>query len=272
MTRDHIKKSVRFEVFKRDSFTCQYCGEKAPDVVLEIDHITPVSGGGGNDILNLVTACKACNAGKSDRPISDTAAIRKSRAQADELAQRRQQIEMIAEWHRGLLETDREALAMLERLWFDAVDMVPEQNRLTDEARDTLRVALRRYGFEAVCQSIFQVTAAYRSTPPSEREESSRNAAFWDITRRCTVIKADRDNPGVGRLFYIRGILRNRCNYLNERACIALLKEAFACGIDVDWMESLAKQASSWSMFRDVVNEQILQCYEDEEAKDGTHP
>jgi hypothetical protein len=272
MAREQIRKSVRFEVFKRDSFTCQYCGEKAPDVVLEVDHITPVAAGGGNDILNLVTACKACNAGKRDRAISDTAAVQKSRAQADELASRRQQLEMIAEWHRGLLETDRDAVVILERLWFDAVEMSPDANRLTDEALDTLRVAMRRYGFDAVCQSISQATVTYRSTPSEFRQDAARNDAFWSIPRRCTVIKAERDNPGVGRLFYIRGILRNRCRTLNESACIALLKEAFACGIDVDWLESFAKEVSAWSVFRDVVNEQVRQCYEDEEATDGTHP
>ena len=54
--RKTIPKTVRFEVFKRDKFTCQYCGQMAPDVILEIDHIKPVAEGGENDILNLITA------------------------------------------------------------------------------------------------------------------------------------------------------------------------------------------------------------------------
>ncbi|MCK4795228.1 MAG: HNH endonuclease [Desulfobacteraceae bacterium] len=48
--RKAISKKLRFEVFKRDSFTCQYCGRKSPDVLLEIDHIKPVSKEGKNDI------------------------------------------------------------------------------------------------------------------------------------------------------------------------------------------------------------------------------
>ena len=36
--RKSISKKARFEVFKRDSFTCQYCGRTAPDVVLHLDH------------------------------------------------------------------------------------------------------------------------------------------------------------------------------------------------------------------------------------------
>jgi len=62
--RKAVSKGLRFEIFKRDGFTCQYCGERPPDVVLEIDHIMPVSKGGDNDKMNLVAACYACNRGK----------------------------------------------------------------------------------------------------------------------------------------------------------------------------------------------------------------
>lgn len=37
--RRTISKKKRFEVFKRDMFTCVYCGCKPPDVILEIDHV-----------------------------------------------------------------------------------------------------------------------------------------------------------------------------------------------------------------------------------------
>jgi hypothetical protein len=64
-----ISKRVRFDVFKRDNFTCQYCGQKAPDVILQIEHISPRSLGGTDQRSNLLTACADCNAGKSDIPI-----------------------------------------------------------------------------------------------------------------------------------------------------------------------------------------------------------
>jgi hypothetical protein len=53
--RKAVSKRIRFELFKRDSFTCQYCGRKAPAVLLEADHIEPAAKGGGNNILNLIT-------------------------------------------------------------------------------------------------------------------------------------------------------------------------------------------------------------------------
>jgi hypothetical protein len=68
-----VGKSLRFEIFARDAFTCQYCGKRPPEVVLELDHIHPVSKGGNNDSINLATSCWECNRGKSDKVISDVA-------------------------------------------------------------------------------------------------------------------------------------------------------------------------------------------------------
>jgi len=61
---------IRFEVFKRDEFTCQYCGRKSPDVVLEVDHIHPVCDGGTDDPINLRTSCWDCNHGKAGVPLN----------------------------------------------------------------------------------------------------------------------------------------------------------------------------------------------------------
>lgn len=69
--REAISKKMRFEVFKRDSFKCQYCGAAPPRVILHVDHINPVKDGGKNDIDNLVTACEPCNLGKGARQLSD---------------------------------------------------------------------------------------------------------------------------------------------------------------------------------------------------------
>jgi len=70
MKRKPLSKKVRFDVFKRDSFICQYCGGTPPAIVLEVDHITPVSKGGENIADNLITACFDCNRGKGAEELS----------------------------------------------------------------------------------------------------------------------------------------------------------------------------------------------------------
>ena len=81
-SRKNISKTLRFEIFKRDSFTCQYCGSHPPAVVLEIDHIVPVASGGGNEMDNLISACFACNRGKSARSLSSIPQSLQAKAKA----------------------------------------------------------------------------------------------------------------------------------------------------------------------------------------------
>jgi 5-methylcytosine-specific restriction endonuclease McrA len=58
---------TRFNVFLRDRFTCQYCGEPGPAHQFTFDHVIPRSLGGRTTWENVVTACGACNLHKGGR-------------------------------------------------------------------------------------------------------------------------------------------------------------------------------------------------------------
>lgn len=60
-----VSKRLRFEILKRDSNACRYCGACAPEAKLTIDHVTPTALGGSDAPDNLVTACADCNSGKT---------------------------------------------------------------------------------------------------------------------------------------------------------------------------------------------------------------
>jgi hypothetical protein len=272
MARQPLKKSVRFEVFKRDSFTCQYCGQKSPDVVLEIDHITPVADGGDNDILNLVTACKACNAGKSDRLLSSSAAIDKRRAQLEDLEDRRQQLEMLHQWHMSLVDLNDQAVDMAQSLWFESIG--EPGFAWTANARDEVRKLIKRHGFDAVCVAVREAAeAALRSSKINVDRDGVTNEWFWKIGRIISVQKLRAEDPGAARLLYIRGICRNRFSYCNERESLSLLQRAYSLGVSVSWMESTAKKCRCWSEWRNLMDDAIqTQLDASEEATDGTHP
>lgn len=72
--RNFFSLADRFAILARDNFTCQYCGAKAPNVIVEVDHKVPRSLGGSNHPSNGVTACYECNMGKGSRTIEDAAA------------------------------------------------------------------------------------------------------------------------------------------------------------------------------------------------------
>lgn len=62
-------------VFKRDNYTCQYCGNKGG--ILEVDHIVPFSKGGSDELSNLATSCRHCNRQKRDKSIEEFLSWRK---------------------------------------------------------------------------------------------------------------------------------------------------------------------------------------------------
>lgn len=88
--RTQISTRKRFEVFKRDLFTCQYCGSHPPRVILHVDHIIPVSKGGKNEMDNYVTSCDTCNLGKSN--ISLTSVPKSLKDKSLEIQERELQI------------------------------------------------------------------------------------------------------------------------------------------------------------------------------------
>jgi 5-methylcytosine-specific restriction endonuclease McrA len=62
--RPHAKLTRR-EVFRRDNYTCQYCGRR--EAGLTVDHVTPRYQGGLHIWTNVVAACAACNHHKGGR-------------------------------------------------------------------------------------------------------------------------------------------------------------------------------------------------------------
>ena len=65
-----MTQKLREYIKKRDNYTCCICGnsvEKEPNLLLEIDHIIPISKGGLTEESNLQTLCWKCNRAKSDK-------------------------------------------------------------------------------------------------------------------------------------------------------------------------------------------------------------
>jgi hypothetical protein len=66
-TTPSVASKNRGMLFVRDRWTCAYCGEIGSEERLSKDHIVPVSRGGPNTWMNVVTACKPCNHRKAAR-------------------------------------------------------------------------------------------------------------------------------------------------------------------------------------------------------------
>lgn len=146
--RKAIPKKTRFEVFKRDSFKCQYCGRSAPDVILEVDHIKPVAEGGKNTLMNLITSCQDCNRGKGKRTLGDNNEVAKQKAELDNLNEKRLQLEMLLQWKTELEELIEKQVEAAERCLLEDSSYV-----LADRYKKRLKVLIKEFGFNTVYEA-----------------------------------------------------------------------------------------------------------------------
>lgn len=253
--RKSLTKKIRFEVFKRDSFTCQYCGRSAPDVVLQVDHIQPVVEGGDNDLTNLITSCVDCNQGKGKRKLSDQSVLEKQKAQLKELNERRIQLEMMMEWRKELLNLKEQEVNAVADYFSKLTNYC-----LTDHGWAKVRKWLEKYSLKEILNAVERSASQYL-----ERDEEgkptpdSAGKVFDYIPKICSCNRLTAEKPHIKELFYIRGILRNRLNYVNERLALQWLEGLYYLLADdldsvdqraIDEIKRVALSVRNWTEFR----------------------
>ena len=257
--RKSISKKTRFEVFKRDSFTCRYCGTAAPTAVLRIDHIQPVSKGGDNDLLNLITACFDCNAGKSDRLLSDDSVVQKQKAQLDELQERREQIEMMLDWRNGLRN-----LADVEVDGVSAAWVALSGYRLNDRGRVQARTLIKKYGLEACLIAVEKAESYLLVGDDSLYTPDSVELAWKRVGGIC---RMDSLPEWKQRLYHIRNIARKRSGeeWFPQKAAeiYTLFEEAYEAGDSFEQLEDLATRGIGYRELPDVLRDWIKQSKRD---------
>ncbi len=173
-----LSKSRRFEVFKRDGFTCQYCGSRPPDVVLEVDHIQPRSKGGDDDELNLITSCVECNRGKAAKLLAEVI----PRPDADlKLLETQQEMVEIRRYQEALVVKEeflKRGIALLQQLWMDCagddIDWCP-----TDRV---MRQFMNRFSPEIVEEAFRDVAPKVATGYISQRGDSWLRY-LWSVMR-----------------------------------------------------------------------------------------
>jgi len=238
MARKAISKTVRFEVFKRDSFKCQYCGKCAPEVILHVDHIDPVSKGGGNDIMNLVTACVDCNLGKSDKTLDDASAVEKQRKQLQELNERREQIEMMLSWRNALQEMNEGVVDLVVSYLDDTMN----GQTVNETGRISVKKWLKKFSVDELFSAIDLSAERYLQ----EGHESYQDF-FSYVPKRAAV---ERKPEAERKALYVRGILRNRLSYVNYAEALTLINGAVDAGYDIEQITAYAKEVHNWTAFK----------------------
>lgn len=234
--RKSLNKKLRFEIFKRDKFTCQYCGEKAPNVVLQVDHIKPVAEGGKDEILNLVTSCGDCNSGKGARLIEDSSVVERQRHQIEELEERRQQLEMMLQW--------RDELSKFNSAIEQAVNDHLSSNTgysVNKRGLADIRKWLKAFPLDVILSSVDDAFGKYGEWKDGAMTTESWGIAFNKVPSFCRNKIRYGDGPDLDELLYVQGIVRNRIGDRYFKALPAL-KEMRDAGFALEDMRAAAKQ------------------------------
>lgn len=172
-----IGKRLRFEIFKRDSFACAYCGRTPPSVTLQVDHIHPVSKGGTDDEENLITACFECNNGKSNIELGQTSITTITK---EKLQLHRERAEQIIEYNNFCLEQrqERERLAAIVSDRWLSLKGISLDYVLCEERMISIRMFIERL---ALVEVLDAVEIAWVRRPGSSNYDGSTWKYFCGV-------------------------------------------------------------------------------------------
>jgi hypothetical protein len=245
--RKNISKKIRFEIFKRDKFTCQFCGNSAPNSILEIDHLKPVFKGGDNSILNLITSCYECNRGKSARVLSDDSILKKQLNQLEILEEKRQQLQLLQKWKDDLAKVDSQYIKFYEDL-FKKLSKLPYV--LNDLGKSDIIKLRKKFSDEEIIDAVETSFRQYYHFPTSEKEKDEQwNKSVNYIGKILGVRKRAKDDPILIELYYCRGILRLKAPYKTDWQILQYLKNLIENGYDIEFIKETCKFAYSWGDF-----------------------
>lgn len=247
MARKSLSKKIRFEIFKRDRFTCQYCGASAPDVVLNVDHVQPVAAGGSDDFSNLTTACFSCNNGKGARELGQSHLP--SSTQPAILRAKREQLDMLLEWQR---ETDAAEAAAAHKLAARWRELAPGWVMSAECVRSKLTPMLRKYGATEVAKAMQSAASQYLKFDADQAKVTQESwLRAWDfVPRICGVNLRASKEPWLKDLYYFRGILRRRFGDRSPQETLDLMNSARQRGMSMAELHRRATSESSWYSWR----------------------
>lgn len=206
MAERTISKKTRFEVFKRDSFCCQYCGRKAPEVVLEVDHIIAIANGGKNTITNLITSCFDCNRGKGKRALSENTQVDKQMKQLELLNERKNQIMMIAKWEKELMYEEEAQVDIIDSI-------LSGYNRiLNEQGRQRFKHTISRCGLEIVVESVKTSFKQYYRVGQDETINTALNMSH----RIAEMVKRQKKEPYLYHSNYLLKMIKSRISYITQ--------------------------------------------------------
>lgn len=233
-------KELQYKIFSWDKYKCAYCGSSVPEV-----HLHAVLGDHNGDVKdpnNYLSLCHKCFlkivTHKDSEEIDLTNRTKIIQEQTD----------MMIRWHKELqmnkIKSQEYAIEYFENL---------SNCSLTDHGRKVIGKLIRLYPFKLVLDSIEASCSQYLIPEEEGYSSESVEKAFNYIEKICNIKTTAKDKPYLKDLFYIRGILKNRFDYVNLHEAIKLLEEAYRNGYSMDSLKKIATDSYSWSQWKKTI-------------------
>ena len=265
--RKALSKKIRFEVFKRDKFTCNYCGRSPviDDVVLEVDHIVPVKEGGNNHMLNLLTSCFDCNRGKAANKIDDNKVVAQQKKQLDLEQDKKEQMELVFQWHKDCQGIDDEK----NKRVFEYVNNLLITRSINATGEANLIKLTKKFQLKDVLKAIDISADSYFRYDEDHNLTMESASLFID---KIGGILFNMNRSAVdNKSSYIKGICRNRfTSYFSEQISSIILKQYTVALDQAGWSEErivtdledevmpLSKETKSWTHWKQQMERWIF--------------
>ena len=256
--RKILSKNMRFEVFKRDKFTCQYCGKKAPDVILNVVRIKDIAQGGSNNILNFATICVDCCNGLGNGSPND-----ETRCREIELQQaQREQLKFLLEWKTALAKAEEFAVAEI----ITYINSKISPFSLSEQGAADIKNLCQKFSHKQIIEAIDGASKKYIRYDLNGINKDSIEL-FIDKIGGFVVYQS---LPLLQqKIVYIKGIAKRRFAYWSEKQGKSFIKTYIEALRDQNWSEDeiiedldtevipMTQKARTWTEWRDTLQQWI---------------
>jgi TolA-binding protein len=238
-------KRIKYEVFEKDAFKCQFCGTGAPNVTLQLVRIQDAQPDEEwLDTAFLSTSCKVCEKKKSG---TDEKSLNNPYMSIDELEERLQQLKMLINWRKGMLNIRKQQLNNLIIYWENKISGFETNN----DQKKYLAAHISKYSGDEIRSAMdMAVDKFIKYDEDGKLDQSSILTAFSKIPEICqtkTEIVTAHESDGLQRIH--DQLSSNIAGFFDTRRTQQWLNYARSWEVQIDDLYKMASSVKSWTEF-----------------------
>jgi hypothetical protein len=237
-------KRIKYEIFEKDAFKCQFCGTGTPNVTLQLVRIQDAQQNDEwLDLAFLSTSCKICEKKKSgveEKSPNNYMSI-------DELEERLQQLKMLINWRKGMLNIRKQQLANLISYW---ENKIPDFETNNDQKK-YLAAYISKYSSDEIRSAMdMAVDKFIKFSDDGTLDKNSILTAFSKIPEICqtkTEIVNTHETDGLQRIH--NQLEQGISGFFDSNRASQWLNYARSWEVPIDDLFKMATSVKSWTEF-----------------------